>query len=341
MTILEIEHLEVHYPQKGRKQLFKAVDDVSFVVAPGATVGIVGESGSGKSTIGRAVLGLAPVSRGRIALGSTLPTARQRAAYTQVVFQDPYSSLDGQRTIGQTLSEPLEVQGVPRAERAGRVEEMLVRVGLPADAAHRYPHEFSGGQRQRIAIARALIVDPQLVICDEPISALDLSTQASVLNLLAELQEERRVAYVFIAHDLIAVRHLSDTVVVMYRGRAMEKGPAADVCGEPLHPYSKALWAAAPVPDPAEQRRLRELRESSVSGASSAAPPPPVDGCPFAPRCPEASDVCWSQRPRPVAVGERVLECHLFDEASGHPGAAPQSTADPGAQPLRETPYPS
>jgi len=322
MTVIAVEGLEVHYKQRGRPRArFHAVDGVSFTVGEGETLGVVGESGSGKSTIGRAILGLAPVSRGHVEMPYAGRGRRARAAALQAIFQDPYSSLDAQRTIGQTLSEPLEVQRVPRAERDRRILELLERVGLPANAVERYPHEFSGGQRQRIAIARALVMDPQLVVCDEPISALDLSTQAAVLNLLQELQDEFGVAYIFVAHDLVAVRHLSDQVVVLYRGRAMEQGPAELVCETPLHPYSRALWAASPVPDPVAQRERRAGLERATAVSAAAAAPPPPDGCPFAPRCPTAADVCWSTRPSRVEAAGRALECHLFDSDSAHPDA--------------------
>src|SRR6185369_11786443 len=241
---------------------------VSLSVAARETVGLVGESGSGKSTIGRAILGLTPVNDGTVAFDGADIThadyrARQRlAADLQVVFQDPYSSLNPTRTIGQTLAETLRVQGKrhTKAEVTERVRWMLERVGLPADAAGRYPAHFSGGQRQRIAIARALMVQPRLVICDEPVSALDLSVQAQVLNLLRELQNEFQLGYLFIAHDLAVVRHLSHRIIVLYRGRIMEEGSAATVYANPLHPYTQTLLEAAPVPDPERQRQRRTAR---------------------------------------------------------------------------------
>jgi len=326
--ILDVSDLRVEYSQGRRVPPLKAVDGVSLTVAEGETVGLVGESGSGKSTIGRAVLGLTPVRDGAVRFEGTDIThagLRERRALSdrlQVVFQDPYSSLNPTRTIGRTLSEPLLVhRDLHRDETAEQVRAMLARVGMPEDAADRYPGQFSGGQRQRIAIARALMLSPRLVICDEPVSALDLSIQAQVLNLLAELQRELSLSYLFIAHDLAVVRHLSHRIVVLYRGRIMESGPAAQVYGSPRHPYSEALLAAAPVPDPDAQRERNAARLIAAAG------PPSLQGCPFAHRCPHAVDVCRSERPvlRPVD-GDVSVACHRFEELHG-------GTAAPGATP--------
>ena len=313
---LSVRDLTVRYGRAGKT--LPAVDGVSFDVAPGETLGLVGESGSGKSTIGKAILGLQPPNTGRILLHGTditrasLRQRRVTAIDLRVVFQDPYSSLNPAQTIGQTLTEPLQVLRVPKDQRRPRILESLAAVGLPADAADRYPARFSGGQRQRIAIARALVCDPQVIVLDEPVSALDLSTQAQVLNLLADLRDSRQLALLFIAHDLGVVRFLAQRVVVLYRGQVMEAGGAEEVTQRPRHPYSIALTAAAPVPQPAEQARRRAAREALGVGAAGATPPAAA-GCPFATRCPLATDVCHRERP-PLAA--RVA-CHHADQVTG------------------------
>jgi oligopeptide/dipeptide ABC transporter ATP-binding protein len=258
----------------------------------------------------------------------------RRALYqdVQVVFQDPYSSLNPSRTIGRTLAEPLQAAGVrDRAEVRRRVAEMLERVHLPRDAADRLPRQFSGGQRQRVAIARALILEPRLVICDEPVSALDLSVQAQIMNLLAELQIATGVSYLFISHDLEVVRHLCTRVVVLYRGRVMEiapAGPAGRVAQDPAHPYTYALHAAAPVPDPAAQQARRRSVAAAIADAATAAPQGDTGAepaCPFAPRCPHRQDRCFSEAPelRPAADGGLVA-CHRYPEWRGElPAQAP------------------
>ncbi|MGX5682849.1 ATP-binding cassette domain-containing protein [Schumannella luteola] len=268
-TLLEVKDLDVTYPVKGfGKKPFQALRGVSLDIRPGETVGLVGESGSGKTTLGRAVLGLAPVTGGSIEYrGRDIAHLgrRERRALSseiQVVFQDPYSSLNPALTIEQILSEPLTARGVAGSQARSRVRELLGQVNLPADAGDRLPREFSGGQRQRIAIARALALDPQLIVCDEPVSALDLSTQARVLDLFIEIQERTGVAYLFISHDLAVVRHISHRVAVMYHGEIVESGDGDQVTGAPEHPYTQRLFMAAPVPDPVrqEQRRAERLR---------------------------------------------------------------------------------
>lgn len=328
-AFLEIEGLVVEFPQPGwRSPPLRAVDVVDLTVNEGETVGLVGESGSGKSTIGRAVLGLVKPAAGTIRFGGKdithLPRNERRKLATdlQVVFQDPYSSLNPALTIGKILTEPLEVQRRLSGREADEaVGHLLERVKLPADAASRYPNRFSGGQRQRIAIARALAISPRLVVCDEPVSALDLSTQAQVLNLLSELQEEMGLAYLFVAHDLAVVRHFSRRIVVLYGGRVMEQGPAEDVYERPLHPYTRALLAAAPVRNPRVQRDRRLARSETAVSTTAVAKPPPIEGCPFAPRCPFAADVCWTKRPADDRVKASVVACHMYDPASGHPRA--------------------
>lgn len=332
-AILKIENLTVDFKQSGR-QKFRAVDNVSLAVKPRTTLGLVGESGSGKSTIGRVVLGLLQAIEGTVKFQgeSVNRPRRELAASLQAIFQDPYSSLNPLRTIGQTLAEPLRIQRIPAARHAELIEGLLKRVSLPADSVDRYPHEFSGGQRQRIAIARALLLRPALVVCDEPISALDLSTQAAVLNLLQDLQDEFDVAYLFIAHDLVVVRHISDQVVVLYRGQIMESGPSNEVCDDPLHPYSQALWSAAPVPDPEEQATRREVLLASSRQTDVGETQPRGVGCPFAARCPFAEETCRTERPRTVQFESRQIQCAMFDPDSSH------SLAGEGGSVMRSSP---
>lgn len=267
MSLLTVSNVDVTY--RGRKlgkEGFKALRGVSLDVRPGETVGLVGESGSGKTTLGRAVLGLAPVTAGSIKFeGQEIAHAsraerKELAKSIQVVFQDPYTSLNPSMTIESILSEPLEVQGWTKADASKRVRELLDAVSLPKDSADRRPREFSGGQRQRIAIARALALSPKLIICDEPVSALDLSTQARVLDLFIEIQERTGVAYIFVSHDLAVVRHISHRVAVMYQGEIVEWGDCDQVTARPSHDYTKRLMMAAPLPNPREQAIRREKR---------------------------------------------------------------------------------
>ena len=266
--LLDADEVVVEYPVKGfRKEPFKALKGVSLDIRPGETVGLVGESGSGKTTLGRAVLGLAPVTGGAIRYKgkdiSKLGRRDRRALSSeiQVVFQDPYTSLNPSLTIEQILVEPLTVRKVPAKEASKRVRDLLDQVGLPAQAAGRLPREFSGGQRQRIAIARALALEPRLIVCDEPVSALDLSTQARVLDLFKDIQDRTGVAYLFVSHDLAVVRHLSHRVAVMYHGEIVEWGSGDQVTAHPEHPYTQRLFLAAPVPDPDRQEQRRADRE--------------------------------------------------------------------------------
>jgi len=318
-ALLEVHNLAVEFRVGRHAPPLRAVDTVSLAVAPKETLGLVGESGAGKSTIGRAILGLAPVKEGRVCLAgvditrATLTQRRQLSSRLQVVFQDPYSSLNPARTIGQTLSETIRAhEHIQRATVRNQVSSMLELVGLPADAANRYPGQFSGGQRQRIAIARALMVSPRLVICDEAVSALDLSVQAQVLNLLQDLQDALGLSYLFIAHDLSVVRHISHRIVVLYRGRVMEQGDAATVYAAPAHPYTRALLQAAPDPDPEAQRARRAARMPGRSDSFGALPP---DSCPFAPRCPHTIEPCRTTRPelQPTPEGSLVA-CHRWRE---------------------------
>jgi oligopeptide/dipeptide ABC transporter ATP-binding protein len=317
--LLDVDGLRVEYPVR-RRRPFRAVDHVTFTVGEGETVGLVGESGSGKTSIVSAVLGFAPTAAGTIAfdgediVGASRDRRRRLSASLQVVFQNPYGSLNPSRTIGKTLSETLRPHGSPaKPEVAERVSSILERVGLDPSAADRYPNQFSGGQRQRIAIARALIVRPRLVICDEPVSSLDLSVQAQVLNLLRGFQDELGLSYLFISHDLAVVRHISKRVVVLYRGRVMEAGPAATVYSRPAHPYTRALLQSALVPDPNLQRARRIARQRSAPDLPSTIQPD--SSCQFAPRCPWAVNVCREQQPPEELTSEGVfVACHRWRE---------------------------
>jgi peptide/nickel transport system ATP-binding protein len=311
MTLLSVSELRTTYKAGGTS--FHAVDGVSFDITRGETVGLVGESGCGKSTLGKSILRLVEPSSGRIEFDGTDVTALPERAFRphrrrlQMVFQDPFASLNPRQTIGEILTAPLDVHAIgARAERRTRVEEMLSRVGLPPDAAARYPHEFSGGQRQRIGIARALILGPDLIICDEPVSALDLSVQAQILNLLADLKHSLDLSLLFISHDLSVVRYLADRVLVMYLGRIVESGSHEQIWRKPLHPYTRALIDA--VPDP-ERRRYAAPLPGDLPYPRAAG-----NGCRFQPRCPIATEICARQDPRlrGNASGRRVA-CHHAD----------------------------
>jgi ABC-type glutathione transport system ATPase component len=281
--LLDVDHLVVDYPVPGfRSKPVHVLKGVSLDILPGECVGLVGESGSGKTTLGRAVLGLAPVTGGTITYKGRdighLPRKDRRSLSSdiQVVFQDPYTSLNPAMTIEQILAEPLTTRNVEKGEANRKVRELLDQVHLPSDAGRRLPREFSGGQRQRIAIARALALDPRLIVCDEPVSALDLSTQARVLALFKEIQERTGVAYLFVSHDLAVVRHLAHRVAVMYRGEIVEWGDGDEVTSKPEHPYTQRLFLAAPVPDPvlqehrrAERRRLLETQRQQDEQAGA------------------------------------------------------------------------
>jgi peptide/nickel transport system ATP-binding protein len=267
-NVHDVKNLDVTYPAKGfGKTGFKALNDINIHVGQGETLGLVGESGSGKTTLGRAILGLAPVTAGSIDfLGKEISHASRRerrdlSRDLQVVFQDPYTSLNPSMEIGQILAEPLQIQGLDGAAATKRIAELLDQVGLPSDALHRLPREFSGGQRQRVAIARALALSPKLIVCDEPVSALDLTTQARILDLFLQIQKDTGVSYLFVSHDLDVVRHISHRVAVMFKGEIVEQGPAAQVTVNPTHPYTQRLLMASPVPDPDRQAKRREDRK--------------------------------------------------------------------------------
>jgi peptide/nickel transport system ATP-binding protein len=317
-TVLHVAGLVRHFTQrKGFPNpvtiTVRAVDGVSFDVAQGEAFGLVGESGCGKSTVARAALRLIEPDQGevrfreadvRAARGPALKALRRRM---QIVFQDPYSSLNPRRRIAATLTEPMAVHGIARGTAArDRSAKLLDEVGLPAASLDRYPHEFSGGQRQRLGIARALSVEPELLVADEPVSALDVSVQAQVLVLLRDLQQRRGLSFLFVSHDLAVVRWFCARLAVMYLGRIVEQGPVADVFREPLHPYTRVLRDASPSPDPSLRQSLPRIEGEIPSAAN----PPP--GCHFHARCPHVMDVCRTQYPtlREVAPGRQVA-CHL------------------------------
>ena len=322
-ALLEVRALTKHFPIRrgwfgGVSGQVRAVDGVSFDIRRGETLGLVGESGCGKTTLGRALLRLVEPTAGSVTLGGTditaLPKGELRAARRrmQIVFQDPYSSLNPRLTVGSMIGEALAIHGLARgAAAAERVAALLTQVGLSPDHARRYPHEFSGGQRQRIGIARALAVEPELLVLDEPVSALDVSIQAQIVNLLQELQERLGLTYLFVAHDLSVVEHISDRVAVMYLGRIVELADAADLYADPRHPYTRSLLSAVPVPDPAHRAERIVLRGDVPSPAR------PSAGCRFHPRCFLAEQDghmarCQAEDPalREVAPGHWVA-CHF------------------------------
>jgi oligopeptide/dipeptide ABC transporter ATP-binding protein len=324
--VLEVKDLVKHYPVRRGGRSVRAVDGVSLSVGPGEVLGLVGESGSGKSTIGRCVLRLTEPTAGSVSLGGRDVTHLSRRALrplrrdVHMVFQDPYSSLNPRFTVGQIVAEPLRRHGVARgAEAETRVCEMLERVGLSADMRTRRPHELSGGQRQRVGLARALVLGPKLVVADEPVSALDVSVQASVLNLIADLQRDMGFSCLFITHDLSVVEFLADRIAVMYLGRIVETGPTAKIFAEPQHPYTQALLSAAPEPDPVRQRERRRV----VLGGEVPSPLDPPTGCRFHTRCPVAVETCRTDEPRLTGVREpdRPVACHLVT-----PSAVPDLT---------------
>jgi peptide/nickel transport system ATP-binding protein len=270
--ILNVDNLVVEYPGKGfRGKPFRALQDVSINISAGETLGLVGESGSGKTTLGRAILGLAPVTEGKISFQGrdishvNRAERRELSRDIQVVFQDPYSSLNPSMEIGQILAEPLEIQGMDSQAARKRIGELLDQVALPADSIHRLPREFSGGQRQRVAIARALALSPKLIVCDEPGSALDLTTQARILDLFLQIQKDTGVAYLFVSHDLDVVRHISHRVAVMFKGEIVEQGISSKITVTPDHPYTQKLLMASPVPDPDRQQQRREARKKLIA----------------------------------------------------------------------------
>ncbi len=322
--LLAVDNLAVHFPmarksllQRGPSPVLQAVSDVSFSITPGETLALVGESGCGKTTLGRAIVGLYAATRGAISfkgenLNAMTDAQRKKTRRAiQMIFQDPYESLNPRLPVSDVITEPLLIHGIGnRSERADRARELIAQVGLPVDALNRYPHQFSGGQRQRIAIARALGPEPELMVADEPLSALDVSIQSQILNLMSELRERRQLSYLFISHDLAAVHHLADRVAVMYLGRLVEVAPRGDLYDSPSHPYTRALIEAIP--------RIGQGRRSRGRTILGDLPSPlnPPSGCAFHPRCPKAQAICKTEAPSLLPAPGReqqLVACHFKD----------------------------
>ena len=325
-TLLEVVNLQKYFPVRGgllhRVQAqVRAVDDVSFELQRKRTLGLVGESGCGKSTLGRAVLRLTEPTGGDVLLngesviGLSKEALKAKRREMQIIYQDPYASLSPRRLVGDTIREPLDVHGIGTPnERRAKVNELLDIVGLRKQALSRYPHEFSGGQRQRIGIARALALNPSFIVADEPVSALDVSVQSQVLNVIARLQHEHGISFLFISHDLAVIQHVSDDVGVMYLGRLVEFASSTDLYREPKHPYTRALMSAIPVPD------VKRKSKRIVLGGDVPSPMHPPGGCPFHPRCPDAMSQCKDVVPDKVNTGTAArphfVSCHLYSETA-------------------------
>ena len=321
--LIEIEHLKQYFPAGGfgkNKKFVKAVDDVSFYINKGETLGLVGESGCGKTTTGRSILRLVEPTDGKIIFnGETLfdkvnnvkvdmlPYRRK----IQIVFQDPYASLDPRMTVGEIIGEAIDIHNLAenKEDRHNKIIELLKTVGLNSEHANRYPHEFSGGQRQRVGIARALAVDPKFIVCDEPVSALDVSIQAQVVNMFQDLQKERGLTYLFIAHDLSVVKHISDRIGVMYLGNLVEIGTSDEIIFHNAHPYTQSLISAIPVADPVTARKSQRI----ILQGDVPSPLNPPSGCPFRTRCPRATEKCAREKPilREISPGH-LAACHLI-----------------------------
>ncbi|MCD7845791.1 MAG: ABC transporter ATP-binding protein [Oscillospiraceae bacterium] len=313
--LLEVENLKKYFKTPGGP--LKAVDDVSFSIDKGKTLGVVGESGCGKSTLGRAILGLHEATEGQVLFEGRDIThikkkdRRKLTCDMQIIFQDPFSSLDPRKTVWAQIAEPLRVSGEHMSRDAlnYRIEELMDTVGLAKRFTYSYPHELDGGRRQRIGVARALALNPKFIVCDEPVSALDVSIQAQILNLLQDLQEEKELTYMFITHDMSVVRHISDEIMVMYVGTVVEKSPAKELFRQPQHPYTKGLLSAIPVPD-IRRNKKRVLMQGEIT---SPIDPPP--GCRFARRCPYAKDICRKQTPPyEETLPDHFTACHFIRE---------------------------
>ena len=329
--VLQVTDLVKHFPVgralRRSSEVVRAVDGVSLRIGSGQVLGLVGESGSGKSTVGRCIVGLiAPTAgsvrlQGRELVGLTSRQLRPLRRQMHIVFQDPYSSINPRMNIGAVVAEPLRLHHVGAGtERSDRVDDMMRRVGLRPELRHRFPHELSGGQRQRVGLARALILRPALLVADEPVSALDVSVQASILNLIAELQSDLGFSCLFITHDLSVVEHVSDRIAVMYLGKIVEVTSREQLFSDPQHPYTQALLSAAPLPDPQAQRARQRVR---LEGDPPSSIDPPA-GCPFHPRCPVVQQRCLTESPvlREVTGRGHAVSCHLVDERSGGPSLA-------------------
>jgi oligopeptide/dipeptide ABC transporter ATP-binding protein len=337
--LLTVEHLKLYFPVKQgllferRTDHVHAVDDVSFTIHEGETLGVVGESGCGKTTLARCLIRLLDPTEGKIVFRDRDITSAGRKELgpvrreMQMVFQDPQASLNPRKRVGQIVGAPLRLHGADSAEEARRVRELLDLVGLSPEHVNRFPHEFSGGQRQRIGIARALAVDPKLIMLDEPVSALDVSIQAQVINLLDDLQDELGLSYVFVAHDLSVVRHVSDRIAVMYLGKIVELSPAEELYVKPIHPYTSALLSAIPLPDPQRHR----ARKRVVVGGEPPSPIDPPSGCRFHTRCPYATEVCREVEPPLTEYpGGHMAACHHpLNVTEADLGAATRSELSP------------
>jgi oligopeptide/dipeptide ABC transporter ATP-binding protein len=355
-ALLEVEHLKVLFPIKAGLVVDRqvgqvhAVDDVSFELREGETLGIVGESGCGKTTLIRTLVRLTNATDGKIRFrgaditGSGRKQLEPIRKQMQMVFQDPQASLNPRKRVSQILATPLRMRGVPKQRIEAESRQLLQRVGLHSEHLNRFPHEFSGGQRQRIGIARALAVDPKLILLDEPVSALDVSIQAQVINLLDELQETFHLSYGFVAHDLGVVRHVSDRIVVMYLGKLMEVSPAEELYAKPIHPYTSALLGAIPIPDPQENR----ARERPIITGEPPNPINPPSGCRFHTRCPRATEVCRTVEPRLSEYANgHLAACHHPQNVSGaeiassiRSPATPLSAGDEPPEPEGAAPFP-